>query len=80
MLNHQCLYILAELPVFVGNGSIEFQEFLLMIANKLRSEDAEEELRDAFRVFDKVRAPKRISYVLNSYSIRPHVHFACPFP
>lgn len=37
----------------LGNGSIEFHEFLLLIANRLRTEDVDEELKDAFRVFDK---------------------------
>jgi len=36
-----------------GNGSIEFPEFLVLIANKLRTEDVRDELKDAFKVFDK---------------------------
>lgn len=36
-----------------GNGSIEFPEFLILIANKLRTEDMREEIRNAFRVFDR---------------------------
>lgn len=36
-----------------GNGSIEFDEFLLMMARKLRAVDGEEEMHQAFRVFDK---------------------------
>ena len=35
------------------NGSIEFDEFLVLIANKLRTEDVQDELKDAFRVFDR---------------------------
>lgn len=36
-----------------GNGSIEFAEFLLLISNKLRTEDIQDEMNDAFKVFDK---------------------------
>jgi len=35
------------------NGSIEFDEFLLLISNKIRMDSVEDELRDAFKVFDK---------------------------
>jgi len=36
-----------------GNGSIEFDEFLLMMARKLKAADGEEEMYHAFKVFDK---------------------------
>ena len=37
-----------------GNGSIEFSEFLAMVSVKMSAGvDTEEELRTAFRVFDK---------------------------
>ena len=36
-----------------GNGTIDFEEFLLMMAKKMKDTDGEEELREAFRVFDK---------------------------
>uniref|UniRef100_A0A1W7RAU7 Calglandulin n=1 Tax=Hadrurus spadix TaxID=141984 RepID=A0A1W7RAU7_9SCOR len=36
-----------------GNGTIEFDEFLIMMARKLHETDSEQELREAFRVFDK---------------------------
>lgn len=36
-----------------GNGTIEFAEFLGMMAKKIKESDGEEELREAFRVFDK---------------------------
>ncbi|URE18823.1 hypothetical protein MUK42_10363 [Musa troglodytarum] len=37
-----------------GNGTIEFQEFLNLMASKLNQEtDSEDELREAFKVFDK---------------------------
>ncbi|XP_034241999.1 caltractin ICL1d-like isoform X2 [Thrips palmi] len=36
-----------------GNGTIEFNEFLQMMSKKMKGADGEEELREAFRVFDK---------------------------
>ena len=33
-----------------GSGAIDFEEFLVMMANKMKEADGEEELRDAFRV------------------------------
>jgi calmodulin len=36
-----------------GNGTIDFEEFINMMAKKMRESDSEEELREAFRVFDK---------------------------
>ncbi|XP_047503285.1 calmodulin-like isoform X1 [Pieris napi] len=36
-----------------GNGTIEFNEFLQMMSKKMRGGDGEDELREAFRVFDK---------------------------
>ena len=39
--------------VIVGNGTLEFKEFLIMMARRMSSDDIEQEIRDAFRVFDK---------------------------
>ncbi len=39
--------------LFAGNGEIDFEEFLTMMAKKMREADSEEEVREAFRVFDK---------------------------
>ncbi|XP_060523392.1 calmodulin-A-like isoform X2 [Cylas formicarius] len=36
-----------------GNGTIEFNEFLQMMSRKMKEADGEEELKEAFRVFDK---------------------------
>ncbi|KAF8632674.1 hypothetical protein AX17_004806 [Amanita inopinata Kibby_2008] len=36
-----------------GNGTIDFPEFLTMMARKMRDTDSEEEIKEAFRVFDK---------------------------
>ena len=39
--------------IFAGNGTIDFSEFLTMMSRKMKDTDSEEELREAFRVFDK---------------------------
>ncbi|KFQ57290.1 Calmodulin, striated muscle, partial [Pelecanus crispus] len=36
-----------------GSGTIDFPEFLSLMARKMRDTDSEEEIREAFRVFDK---------------------------
>lgn len=36
-----------------GNGTIDFEEFLTMMERKMRDTDTEEEMTEAFRVFDK---------------------------
>lgn len=36
-----------------GNGTIDFPEFLSMMARKMRDTDSEEEIKEAFKVFDK---------------------------
>ncbi|KAF9435635.1 hypothetical protein BGZ76_005837 [Entomortierella beljakovae] len=36
-----------------GNGTIDFPEFLTMMARKMVDTDSEEEIKEAFKVFDK---------------------------
>ncbi|NXG73071.1 CALMS protein, partial [Baryphthengus martii] len=36
-----------------GGGTVDFAEFLSLMARKMRDADGEEEIREAFRVFDK---------------------------
>lgn len=36
-----------------GNGTIDFPEFLTMMARKMADNEGEDEIREAFRVFDK---------------------------
>ena len=36
-----------------GNGTIDFPEFLTMMARKMKDQDTEEDIIEAFRVFDK---------------------------
>ena len=42
-----------------GNGTIEFAEFLGMMAKKMKESDGEEELREAFRVSNHQFSLKR---------------------
>ena len=39
-----------------GTGSIDFPEFLAMMAMKINEQNAEDEIREAFKVFDGVNA------------------------
>ncbi|KAK3092811.1 hypothetical protein FSP39_007470, partial [Pinctada imbricata] len=36
-----------------GNGEIDFPEFLTMMAKKMKALDVEDEIREAFKVFDR---------------------------
>lgn len=36
-----------------GNGQIDFPEFLTMMARKMKDTDSEDEVKEAFKVFDK---------------------------
>ena len=36
-----------------GNGTLEFEEFVKMMTRKMKDTDTEDELREAFKVFDK---------------------------
>ena len=36
-----------------GNGEIYFPEFITMMAKKMKDTDSEDEIREAFKVFDK---------------------------
>jgi len=36
-----------------GNGTIDFPEFLNMMARKMKDADSEEQIKEAFKVFDK---------------------------
>ncbi len=51
---HTSVFNKISLPIFLGNGTIDFPEFLTMMARKMKDTDSEEEIREAFRVFDKV--------------------------
>ncbi|XP_039683274.1 calmodulin-2/4 isoform X2 [Medicago truncatula] len=52
------------------NGTIEFREFLNLMARKLKESEAEEEFKEAFRVFDKDKdgyiSPSELRSVLST--------------
>jgi calmodulin len=50
-----------------GNGTIDFPEFLTMMARKMKDTDSEEEIREAFRVFDKVSRGRFYETVVPTY-------------
>ena len=56
-----------------GNGTIDFPEFLTMMARKMKDTDSEEEIREAFRVFDKVGL-KKYSFIWH-YLLRLIINF-----
>lgn len=39
--------------LLTGNGTVDFPEFLTMMSKQLSSRDTADEIREAFRVFDK---------------------------
>ena len=51
--NYRLLLIIIVFALFLGNGTIDFPEFLTMMAHNMKDTDSEEEIREAFRVFDK---------------------------
>jgi len=48
-----CINATDKNVVTEGSGTVDFSEFLAMMARKMRDTDSEEEIREAFRVFDK---------------------------
>merc|ERR1711872_827768 len=49
-----------------GTGSIDFPEFLMMMSIKSESENAEDEIREAFTVFDGVMKTVNASLISSS--------------
>ena len=53
-----------------GSGTIDFPEFLKMMANKMKDENSEEEIRETFRAFDKdgngIVTPAELKHVLQN--------------
>ena len=53
-----------------GNGTIDFPEFLTMMRRKMRDSDSDEEIKEAFKVFDKdgngYISPAELRYVMAS--------------
>ncbi len=47
------MLIIIIYALLLGNGTIDFPEFLTLMARKMKDTDSEEEILEAFRVFDK---------------------------
>ena len=62
----------------VGNGTIDFSEFLTMMMRKKRESDTEEEIKEAFNVFDKdgngFISAAELRYVMNSLGALLLIH------
>ncbi|KAJ4838587.1 hypothetical protein Tsubulata_007083 [Turnera subulata] len=58
-----------------GNGTIEFGEFLNLMARKMKENEADEELREAFKVFDKDQdgyiSPNELKHVMINIGEHP---------
>jgi calmodulin len=46
-------YLKFFIQTCLGNGTIDFPEFLTMMSKKMKDSDNDEEIREAFRAFDK---------------------------
>ena len=52
-----------------GSGSIDFPEFLMMMKLKVQDQNQEEEIREAFKVFDNVSYVQRVLLYLVLFSL-----------
>ena len=52
-----------------GSGSIDFPEFLMMMKLKVQDQNQEEEIREAFKVFDNVSYVQRALLYLVLFSL-----------
>jgi calmodulin len=52
-VNVQLSFIIKKRNILTGSGAIDFPEFLTMMSRKLKDTDDDEEICEAFRVFDK---------------------------
>ena len=61
-----------------GNGVIDFPEFLTMMERKMRDSDSDEEIKEAFKVFDKdgngYISAAELRYVMNSLGALLLIH------
>ena len=42
------------------NGTIDFEEFLAMMSKRMTNRDEDEEIREAFRIFDQDQGGSRV--------------------
>ena len=52
IFSHASFYLFLQIDAD-GSGTIDFPEFLTMMARKMKDTDSEEEILEAFKVFDK---------------------------
>ena len=59
-----------------GTGLLMFPNFLYMMAKKENDEEAEEEIREAFKVFDGVKlfVKERFKFYCNAFPGREWIH------
>ena len=59
-----------------GTGSIDFPQFLSMMALKINDQNAEDEIREAFKVFDGVSIlqPKVIFSIMEKVEMAKNFH------
>ena len=57
-----------------GNGEVDFQEFLTMMTHKMHNIDTEDEMREAFKLFDRdgngYISPAELKQVMNNLGER----------
>ena len=60
-----------------GSGTIEFPEFLIMFMKKIKDNDVEKEIEEAFKVFDRYLNPypDGTNFLNDVYSYSPNVGF-----
>lgn len=46
-------FLTSHLLQSLGNGEVDFDEFLLMMKKQIQARDVDSEMREAFRVFDR---------------------------
>ena len=73
-----------------GTGSIDFPEFLAMMAMKINEQNAEDEIREAFKVFDGVNflcfytnrkvLRRTLTTFCNTFETRNVIPFCAFFP
>jgi hypothetical protein len=58
----------------VSVGTIDFYEFLTLMAKKMKETDTEEELKEAFKVFDRDGNGMTFPCLLNTEQINDSIH------
>lgn len=69
-------YGLHVLLVCAGNGEIDFEEFLGMMTKRMREADSEEEIKEAFVVFDRDGDGYLTSRELKQVCVQSHCRYS----